>query len=254
MFSKIGKVKKAWLQLFHADRGAGQAPSQKKHRGFGFVIFYEKQSIDQLMGNELSRFVCVGDLKVEVKRAIGKTSTHVPEEQLSTGTRMKSEMMSPMSPTPPLSWQSPSPAASQTWQRSPSPELSYEQLANLANLPNPASSQACQSSPAASQRWDGKPKQPLLVGLQAHANVPWMPPLAPVPPFPFLETSAAQYPTVPLTTSSSQALPSQPVTDPQLPCQFVPNVLLDGFVGQKPLNRQELKLALLEAMPDHYDD
>merc|ERR1712072_166326 len=129
-------------QLFHADRGAGQAPSQKKHRGFGFVIFYEKQSIDQLMGNELSRFVCVGDLKVEVKRAIGKTSTHVPEEQLSTGTRMKSEMNSGrMSPTPPHSWQSPSPTASQTWQRSPSPELSYEQLANLANLTNPTSSQ-----------------------------------------------------------------------------------------------------------------
>merc|ERR1719321_822901 len=44
MFSKFGKVKKAWLQLFHPDR-VGQANGAKKHRGFGFVVFYEKHSL-----------------------------------------------------------------------------------------------------------------------------------------------------------------------------------------------------------------
>jgi hypothetical protein len=56
MFSKIGKVKKAWVQLFHADHD--RVPAGKHHRGFGFVIFHEKHSIDQLLGEDSQRFIC----------------------------------------------------------------------------------------------------------------------------------------------------------------------------------------------------
>merc|ERR1719253_1716514 len=73
IFSKIGKVKKAWLQLFHTEHSAGRVATTKKHRGFGFVIFYEKHSIDRLLGDDASRFVTLeNDVKFEVKRAIGK--------------------------------------------------------------------------------------------------------------------------------------------------------------------------------------
>jgi len=57
-----------------------------------------------------------------------------------------------------------------------------------------------------------------------------------------------------LTASPVQSLPLQPIPEPQSNSQVLPNAFLDGFVGQKPVNSQELKLALLEAMPDHYDD
>merc|ERR1719199_2387950 len=69
MFSKVGKVKKAWLQLFHHERAsqadAAQRSTARKHRGFGFVIFYEKQSIDKLLGSDASRFICFeNDIKL----------------------------------------------------------------------------------------------------------------------------------------------------------------------------------------------
>merc|ERR1712232_121777 len=77
MFSKIGKVKKAWVQ-FHSDHGG--AHMRRHHRGFGFVIFYENHSIDRLLGEDSSRFVCFGDtLKLEVKRAINKDSLQLSE-------------------------------------------------------------------------------------------------------------------------------------------------------------------------------
>jgi len=84
MCSKVGKVKKAWLQLFHNDRGAGKTAAPKKHRGFGFVIFYEKASIDTLLGKDHeSRMVNFpNDVTLEVKRAFGKDKKPIstPEE------------------------------------------------------------------------------------------------------------------------------------------------------------------------------
>merc|ERR1712048_772846 len=52
------------------DRGGCNA---KKHRGFGFVIFSDKNAVDNLLGEDTSRFITVGDgLRFEVKRAVGK--------------------------------------------------------------------------------------------------------------------------------------------------------------------------------------
>jgi hypothetical protein len=82
LFSKTGKVKKAWLQMFHADSPEGQGPI-KKHRGFGFVIFAEKEAVDQLLGDEFSKVIYFGDgVRLEVKRAVGKTGSLTTPENI----------------------------------------------------------------------------------------------------------------------------------------------------------------------------
>lgn len=228
MFSKIGKVKKAWLQLFHADHDG--SPAGKKHRGFGFVIFHEKQSINQLLGEDSQRFVCFGDdLKLEVKRAVGKGSVEAPDKQPSAVRNKKVELTSSQA----------TPSSSQTWPRgSPAASPIPPQI-----WPG--------SSPAVPGTWQSCPSQAVVVGFCTYVNLPL------VPPFPRVESSIAQVPlgnNQPLTASSSQSLQSQPAVVPQTQCQLLPSVLLGGFAGQKPINSQELKLALLEAMPDHYED
>jgi len=73
MFCHFGKIEKAWLQLFHADDQC--QGSTKKHRGFGFVIFQDESALDQLLGDDFSRFISFRDnLKLEVKRAVGKNN------------------------------------------------------------------------------------------------------------------------------------------------------------------------------------
>jgi hypothetical protein len=75
LFSKTAKVKKAWLQMFHADSPEGQGPN-KKHRGFGFVIFADKNAADQLLGEDFAKIIYFGDgIRLEIKRAVGKTGT-----------------------------------------------------------------------------------------------------------------------------------------------------------------------------------
>merc|ERR1712048_811912 len=70
LFSKVAKVKKAWLQTYSQERCVSNA---RKHRGFGFIIFSDKQAVDQLLGEDTSKFVKFGDgLEFEVKRAVGK--------------------------------------------------------------------------------------------------------------------------------------------------------------------------------------
>jgi hypothetical protein len=79
LFNKFAKVKKAWLQMFRADSPVGRSHS-KKHRGFGFVIFADKDAVDSLLGDAFSKFIAFGDgLTLDVKRAVGKGSTPLPE-------------------------------------------------------------------------------------------------------------------------------------------------------------------------------
>merc|ERR1719487_1433821 len=135
MFSKVGKVKKAWLQLFHTDRGEGQQPKIKKHRGFGFVVFYETRSIDQLLGKDSSRFVSFGDnLKLEVKRAVGKNSMPSLEETPSPAKSKKSS-----SPACPQSGQSAARGPSQMLQQCsvPTPLERGSEVSGSATSPAP---------------------------------------------------------------------------------------------------------------------
>jgi hypothetical protein len=70
MFSRVAKVEKAWLQMAKEDRCVSNA---KKHRGFGFVIFSDKNAVEGLLGEDTSKLITLGeDLRFDVKRAVGK--------------------------------------------------------------------------------------------------------------------------------------------------------------------------------------
>jgi hypothetical protein len=71
MFGKVAKLKKAWLQMLRDGQ------DMRKHRGFGFVVFSAKDAVDQLLGEDFSRFITFeGNLKLEVKRAVGQEQQH----------------------------------------------------------------------------------------------------------------------------------------------------------------------------------
>jgi hypothetical protein len=229
MFSKIGKVKKAWLQLFHADRTAAQA-KEKKHRGFGFVIFYEKAAIDQLLGEAFARFITFpDDIKLEVKRAVGKNA-QTPDEGESAEKNKKLEKAFPL-PAGPVAQQSPLMQQEQPQDR-PDDSSSFGQ----------SSPQIWQCVPTPLQAWQRGPSPALVAGFQSYLNLPC------VPPFPGVQTSPVQWPITP------GVLPSHTPADLQPNFQAVANTVLVNLVGQRPLTPQELAQALEDAQPDHYDD
>mmetsp|Transcript_54234 Transcript_54234/g.96966 ORF Transcript_54234/g.96966 Transcript_54234/m.96966 type:complete len:534 (+) Transcript_54234:156-1757(+) len=68
--NEVAPVKKAWLQHHHTQPG-NQTPAPHNHRGFGFVIFHDSAVVDELMGNESSRFLQLKDGRtLDVKRAL----------------------------------------------------------------------------------------------------------------------------------------------------------------------------------------
>eukprot|EP00446_Apocalathium_sp_SHHI-4_P001139 CAMPEP_0177178334 /NCGR_PEP_ID=MMETSP0367-20130122/14275_1 /TAXON_ID=447022 ORGANISM="Scrippsiella hangoei-like, Strain SHHI-4" /NCGR_SAMPLE_ID=MMETSP0367 /ASSEMBLY_ACC=CAM_ASM_000362 /LENGTH=545 /DNA_ID=CAMNT_0018624989 /DNA_START=66 /DNA_END=1703 /DNA_ORIENTATION=- len=94
LFSQFGAVKKAWLQSFRAPVRMNQSPPHN-HRGFGFVIFYDSQSVDTILGpmNPHSpsgtRHLNLADgRKVEVKRAVA--SSEIPVKLGPTGSPQQS--------------------------------------------------------------------------------------------------------------------------------------------------------------------
>lgn len=264
LFSKVGKVKKAWLQLFHNDRASHQIPTGKKHRGFGFVIFYEKQAIDQILGNEDSRFISFeNDINLEVKRAFGKTSVRNADDTPSAGKPKKAQVHplalspGPQSKSGPLA----APASSQGLQTpqsgwtaaSPSPPSQTGLHAGgqwIASGPSPAL-QPSGNGPWAASSVPSTPQTSHNGGFWAAPQ--WQGPVVVafpyVPPFPAGESQMAQ------PTQSSQKAPATDSTaGQQSNCPLVPGVFFQGFVGPKPIDSQELTRALLEAMPDHYED
>merc|ERR1711971_1066225 len=52
-FNTFGKVQKAWLQKVRH----GPKQTVNEHRGFGFVVFCDKSSLDTLMEDNFARFV-----------------------------------------------------------------------------------------------------------------------------------------------------------------------------------------------------
>lgn len=131
MFSKMGKVKKAWLQMHHVERGANPQPATKAHRGFGFVIFYDQEVLDRLLGDEDSRLVSfANDMKLDVKRAFDKKGLPSPQDAPPTGkSRKQSKPSLPPSPAPP----------------SPAPQTCQGALRLPSSTSATSKSQACQS-------------------------------------------------------------------------------------------------------------
>mmetsp|Transcript_39363 Transcript_39363/g.111329 ORF Transcript_39363/g.111329 Transcript_39363/m.111329 type:complete len:372 (+) Transcript_39363:67-1182(+) len=81
IFSEFSRVKKAWLQRYRANAGnQGSAPPHN-HRGFGFVIFYDGTAVDQMLGQNFSRFIILSDgRKLEVKRAVSSSDMRAAED------------------------------------------------------------------------------------------------------------------------------------------------------------------------------
>jgi hypothetical protein len=222
MFNRIAKVKKAWLQMFHPENKENQSPAttaSKRHRGFGFVIFSEAASIDNLLGEASSKFLAFGeDMKLEVKRAIGKTGA-------SSGTPDVISRQAVTGGTP-QEWHSSTPAAA-TSHLGQSPACPTIALAVAVAVASPPHSTPMQMSAPAYTHWQ------CSNGANGHVeNLPR------VPPFPF-------------TAPSPQVL--IPV-DPKPQGELLSDILFDGFVGQKPQSKQELESVLRHAMPDIYED
>lgn len=73
IFTEYGGVKKAWLQRYRTSGNPNSTPPHN-HRGFGFVIFYETRAVDQLLGDNFSKYIPLRDgRRLEVKRAVSST-------------------------------------------------------------------------------------------------------------------------------------------------------------------------------------
>jgi len=100
IFSEYGCVKKAWLQRYRANGTASSNPPHN-HRGFGFLIFYDGSSVEQLLGDNFSRFIVLKDgRKVEVKRAVNSNDILVNStESARAPTRNVQQQQSTMAAT-----------------------------------------------------------------------------------------------------------------------------------------------------------
>jgi hypothetical protein len=229
LFSRIGKVKKAWLQLFHPDHSAGQGSNkEKKHRGFGFVIFFERHAVDQLLGDGFSRVISFpDDMKLEVKRAIGKAPLQALDEQTAAQKTPQAEFFPLQTVQPPVS----------------EGQLEVQAQPAATGQPVPVGLQLTHNSPLPlPQPFQRGPSQAVLVSFQAYVSLPW------VPPFPGSQP-AQQWTSPPAALPSPSPCPSAAVAGPEM--QSLQNTLFQGFPCQQ---AEELKEALLRAMPDHYED
>uniref|UniRef100_A0A7S1WH58 RRM domain-containing protein n=1 Tax=Alexandrium catenella TaxID=2925 RepID=A0A7S1WH58_ALECA len=78
-FSAFGGVRKAWLQRHRSGAGPPLSSPQRNHRGFGFVVFHDGRTVEQLLGQSVSRFIALADgRKLEVKRAVSSNDMLMP--------------------------------------------------------------------------------------------------------------------------------------------------------------------------------
>jgi hypothetical protein len=236
-FSTYGQVQKAWLQHF----GQGQTHA-KIHRGFGFVIFCEARSVDQLLGNDSSRFVKFDNgPRVEVKRAVShcdiedsKCPMSTPRVKRAHGVAQRHGVTGEDSPAVcvrdgdacevnavhTVGW---SENTNVTPMRRRSCEIDYSGLSRVSPMPTDCSSASLVSGGEA-------------VGSFCHGSVHAV--LPKVPPMPILRT-----------LSSTTQFPARELVDP---FSLMPlDMLLKDLVGKWPC---ELAMALTQAAPDHYDD
>jgi len=227
LFSVVSKVKMAWLQMHHHDHHDNRAPGVRKHRGFGFVVFAEKNAVDQLLGMEYSQFVDFGNFRFEVKRAVGK-------EDYVSGTPdvIRDEGMAPVTSGDHRA--SPSAAGSSHGHRNISTPASpisapFDAYTNFPSVPPFPSS------------WSSGAPEPQR-GAASVAG-----PVAPSSPQPSWSYE------LPAPHRNADSRPDATVA-PYSMYTSLYDTLLDGFVGQKPRNTMELEYELLRATPDRYDD
>jgi hypothetical protein len=253
-FSTYGKVQKAWLQ--HLRHGPAQ--TTKEHRGFGFVVFSEADSVEKLLGDDLSRFVKLDrGPRVEVKRAVSNCDMEV-------------------SKAPAIMTH-----AKRVWETAGRNEVAGSESCQLRTRDNDASERrgvACVHGSSESKGVSGTPLvqhfpcvSPIpkdcssgefgsgwdCFGNQRCGNACSILPSIPSMPI-FLQPSTAQ-PAVSQSVVVWGSPPEYPVVCPSevVVDSFHPpliEMLLKGFVGKRPCNSAELALVLAQAMPDRYDD
>jgi len=234
VFSQYGPVKKAWLQRNHYEDSV-----PRNHRGFGFVTFAEYSAVEKVLGDDFSRFITLqSGRSLEVKRAVsnrelkgsGNASTPPPPATLASG-QMGREHSFPTdrftSPQPKqqLSWQpseeaSPAPLLSSTPPRGQDTTWFGEgSLMMPASFP-PAPQQTCHPS--------------AMIAVSEPA----------VMPLAFTEASECTAPFY----DWSYAFPAATASAP-------PAGFWWPFETQSTYrNTAELEVALLEAMPEIYED
>lgn len=244
-FGKFGGVNKAWLQR------ARESGKQDPHRGFGFVIFHEADTVDQLLGAGFSRFLMLSNgVRVEVKRAIGSREMG----QAATGPDTVPENMQGSDMTPARATMSSSPQPVSQAKFVPG-EISRLHASSPA--PSSWSDRASLASPA--------PPSPTRFSQTPMDYAP----IAAPSPMRFSQAPSMEF--APIASRSpapqmQQQAPSWPMTDARMfsraspgsqqePCTFAawtsPEMLIrhaSSMYGGR------LELALMEAMPDVYDD
>jgi len=101
VFSEMAGVKKAWLQRYRTN--GGPTPPHN-HRGFGFVIFYDPSAVDQLLGNQTSKFIMLRDgRKLEVKRALSSNDLVGSPSWATSGPPPKQSQL-PTREAPAVAW------------------------------------------------------------------------------------------------------------------------------------------------------
>merc|ERR1719491_429720 len=174
--------------------------------------------------------ICFDDnLSVEVKSAIGKNSTALatPEVKSPDDTGLCSAGLSTaLCPGPQASWQAP---------------FSEIGISNLDDLPYvPPFPEPCTTTPCtdSTDSTDSNPKSVPPGTLQLMPARDMMAANTQVMPAPMPQLVLSEF-----------ALPTETPTD----MQFLTGVLLNGYVGIRPGNSEELEFILLKAMPECYD-
>jgi hypothetical protein len=140
-------VKKAWLQQCRVGtNGENKSYPPRNHRGFGFVIFYDTNAIDQLLGSADNKFIRLESGKfegkqLEVKRAVSsnemKTSGK-PADQPSPDLQALggSGMSLPRAGQPAAASQVPWPTLTPVDQHATSTTWPIQQAQPCMNVPN----------------------------------------------------------------------------------------------------------------------
>jgi hypothetical protein len=233
------KIQQVWVQKHKNE----QAPSGKVHRGFGFAIYKDRETIDELLGNAASAFVDLSDeIEIEVKRAEQKGSSKLQAEQSPVGVNAGVPLSRP-NPGFRTSSESSSPChmvmpdAAQHFPACSNDAAQAQQAAADLSRSCPTSPSKCVRSchgiPSAQPQWATGATQVLVVGYM-------------IPPFPVVTPSLGAMPPLstppivqafPVTASVDapgvQALPAQPSFDH---------------------SSQRLLQMLNQALPDVYED
>jgi hypothetical protein len=223
----------------------------KEHRGFGFVVFADESSMDQLLGNDYSRYVTLENgTRVEVKRALNEKDIQL-ESSYCKGSGIATPTPRPAYPraTPRDAAAGGTPCRRERTVTSPhvgiedsatplAMDFSYpicDMPVFLQGVPPTSADYAAGTLPqicdaaATSLAYGG-----ILPSVPSKPLCPFVPPLP--RDLPSIET-------VSVSASSSSACVGQ-----------LFDILSKEFLGQLTYDAAELALLLGRAVPDHYED